>query len=445
MSPLPISNDILEQLFQWAADENNTISASALRNADRKVYEWFVRNGLDWREYARLSGYQTKTRYPRGYWDEESHLVEALRRVEAEKGGPITRSDFVDFGYGSANQYIDSRFGGFANACAAAGVEQSASSGRDDGWINDETLVRAEFGKYATGNAVPNAAEVRRADSSFEALLRKRFGSYEAAAKAYGYEVPDARLEWDEEKIHDFYTEYFAPLTQRKNAPTSFDADQLSKWVRAVQNRYGSVVGFRERKSGKCSGWMTLYGFQVGPLSEKRVADALYLLGADARREWVTFPDGSHIAPDFSVYRPDGSKVFVEVLMLGRDTQHQTDKERLYQERWVRKVAKMHEHKLPLVTITPVILRDREALTGLIQRSVLNGEISREAKNAAARLPVHSEVRWTIESITEDARRVAQKIGRKPSQSELRALGAPGVVNAIYRRGYNMRWIQSRI
>lgn len=445
MADLKIDYPELDIALQEAADENSLVRAGALRRVNRKLYDRLARDGFDWRGYARSKGYQTKTRVPRGHWNRRRTLIEIIREVARDKGAPITRGDLVRYGYGSANPYIDAIFGGFANACEAAGVQQSAKSGRADHWIYDDDLVKEAFRKHVQGDVAPTAAGMRRKDSAFEALLRERFGSYVEGAAAFGFKVPEARKTWSDETVMRGYRRYYAPITERDGTMGDFDLDGYSKWLRAAQNRFGSLRRVRELNNDLEPGYMTAYGFRVDSQGEARVAMILHMLGADAQRHLVKLSDETYVAPDFTVQRSDGTTVFVEVLMIDDWTSPSTNKEMDYQRRWAHKHAKMLAHGLPVVTIGPVILRDHEALIGLIQKSVLSDEASPSIGAVAATLTLHSPVQWTIEKMREEIQRVGRMLGRTPSQSDLRRVGKPGIVNAIYRRGYNMRWVHSRM
>ena len=246
MTDFTIDYSELDKALREAADDEAFIYAEALRRVNRKLYDQMVKDHFNWRIYAHNNGYQTKTKAPRGYWNRHETLIEIIRKVATDKGNPITRSDLVTRGYGSANQYIDEIFGGFANACVAAGVQQSSKSGRADHWIYDDDLVRDEFRKHARRDVVPTAARMRREDSAFEALLRERFGSYVKGAEAFDFKVPDARQIWSEKAVMRGYHQYFSPITERKGDMSDFGFEGYSKWLRAAQNRFGSLAKVRD-------------------------------------------------------------------------------------------------------------------------------------------------------------------------------------------------------
>lgn len=438
-----IDYEELDRALREAVDAGNVIEAAALRKANRKLYEQLVTNDFNWRAYAKRNGYRTKTAVRRGHWKQPETLIDAIRTVSDAKGEPITRDDLVTAGYACANQHIDKGFGGFANACAAAGVQQSVKSGRADHWIHDDERVREEFRKHAQGNEVPTAAGMRRKDSAFEALLRERFGSYVEGAEAFDFKVPGARKTWSDEAVMHGYRHYHAPITEREGTVSDFSLDDYSKWLRAIQNRFGSLKRFRELYGDREPRYMTPYGFPVDSQGEVRVANVLHMLGANAQRKHVYFPDGSRVEADFTVERRDGTTVFIEVLMISDGTPPSTKKETDYQQRWAAKYEKMLANGLPVLPIGPAILRDQEALIGLIQKSVLGDDASSSIDATPASLTLHSPVQWTHEKIVEEIQRVGRMLGRTPSQSDLRRVGKPEIVNAIYRRGYNMRWVHS--
>ncbi|WP_421621745.1 hypothetical protein [Alkalilimnicola ehrlichii] len=114
------TNEQIRKALHNAADEHGTVRAEQMRATSRAVYQWLVKNNVDWRELAIEEGLYVVSQVPRGHWSDPANHVEALRALAMVLGHSPTREEYAA-AHASANQRVDSLFGGFAGLLQAAG------------------------------------------------------------------------------------------------------------------------------------------------------------------------------------------------------------------------------------------------------------------------------------------------------------------------------------
>ncbi|WP_421621743.1 hypothetical protein [Alkalilimnicola ehrlichii] len=297
-----------------------------------------------------------------------------------------------------------------------------------------------ELEKHAENGHLPKASVIRQRDSSLEALVRARFGSWEEGAQAMGYEVEDARQQWDCEKIKAMYVAAYdqhGDLSQKELALVTSHA-----FLRAVQREFGSINNLHKELNmapkHRKNGYRAPQGYIVDSQAELSVAIGLNALRIPSNRVTLELGDGKRMAPDFQIETHSGQYIYIEVLMVGEDAKPENDRERAYQERWQEKKALYVAHGLPCVVIEPQQIRDSRRLIEKLGEAARLKFSRKMVEVARSHIGCYSPVVWTHERIEGTVRAIAERLGRMPTQSELRRYGPPGLLNALYRRGYRL-------
>lgn len=430
----------IRTVLHQAADQNGVVRAEQFRATSKAVYQRLVQNEVDWRKIATDEGLQVASRVPRGHWSDPKNHIEAVRALAMALGHSPLREDYAKANP-SANQRVDALFsGGFPALLEAAGLEPHKASGRADRWVYDDRLLRQELDQHADDGALPKASIIRQRDSSLEALVRARFGCWEAGAQAMGYEVDGARQQWNREKIKAMYLaayERHGDLSLKELALVASHA-----FLRAVQREYGSIDNLHKELKMPPKNHKKAYrapqGYTVDSQAELRTAIVLHALRIPSSRVTLELGDGKRMAPDFQIETHAGQDVYIEVLMVGEDDEPENERERAYQERWQEKKALYAAHDLPCVAIEPRDIRHSERLIEKLGDAARLTFSAAMVETARRKIGCYSPVVWTEQRIEGTVLAIGRQLGRMPTQSELRRYGPPGILNALYRRGYRL-------
>lgn len=436
MSKPKSTKAMLISAIHASADEIGFVKASSLRKSNRRAYEAAFLNSICWQEVAVNLGYKTHQN-PRGTWNNRAAIIKLLKILYFKKGAPITRHDIIHFGYGSANSYIDKFFGNIQNAAKMADVPLSTMSGRYNGWANDDDTLKSILSEISSDFELPNAATVRSFDSGLESAVRKRFGSWQKGALYFGFSVPDSYQSWSSDTL----------IQEYQKTRCEFGSINLSDFhrifsygfKRAVQRRFGTISAFRKAAGEPSKKMLSPQGFYVESYGELLLSRLFFGLGISVKREEQKLPNGRTIIPDFIITKSEMPIHFVELLMIGAESNPQNERETRYQNRWNEKLEYYRKYDLPLTIINPEDLYNTKTLISKVR------EIKENTKNTDKAIldfergmKFRSQPNWNTSKIKEEVLRISEKTnGFLPTQSQMKSLGKKGLVNSIYRSGLN--------
>lgn len=435
MSKSKSTKEMLINAIHMSADDDGFVKACSLRKTNRRSYEAASLNSICWQDVAVHLGYKTHQN-PRGIWNREA-IIRLLKNLHLKKGAPIIRQDIIDSGYASANSYIDKFFGGIEKAAEKAGVPLSTTSGRYNGWSNDDKNLKSILSAISSDFELPNAATVRSFDSGLESAVRKRFGSWQKGALYFGFSVPNCYQNWSSETL----------IQEYQKTRCEFGSVNLSDFPRifsygfqrAVQRRFGSISAFRKAAGEPSKKMVSPQGFYVESYGELLLSRLFFGLGISVKREAQKLPNGRTIIPDFIITKNEMPVRFVELLMVSAESNPQNEREKRYQHRWNEKLEYYKKYDLPLTIINPDDLYNTKTLISKLRDTIENTKNTDEPILEFERgMKFRSQPNWNTSKIQKEVLRISEKTnGFLPTQSQLRRFGQSGLVNAIYRLGLN--------
>jgi len=174
-----------------------------------------------------------------------SDLLDEIRRLSEEFGHPPTLQEVRDYGkYAATTYYL--RFGSWQNALEAAGFpsrEPNAEIPEDDLIQGLQRVAKISTtasssvtGKKQNDYIPPTAAEMNQYGSYWASTYRRRFGSWNAALEAAGFEPRETEVT-DE----DLLTELWELADKLEKTPTYTEMNNQGKHgSRTYVRRFGS-------------------------------------------------------------------------------------------------------------------------------------------------------------------------------------------------------------